>query len=161
MATRNTTTTTRRNSMTTDTAEDRIPAPLYAAAGAGDLAYQQLRKIPSRVAELRDRVVELRPTVSDAVSERKLRADLKRVRTVAKRNAYAVVSGAQAAQDRALAVYNGLVTRGERVVRTVRVDAAAEISPIEVPATGYDNNGHADGVPAVKSAPRRTQRASK
>ena len=26
----------------------RIPAPLYAAAGAGDLAFQQLRKLPDR-----------------------------------------------------------------------------------------------------------------
>lgn len=154
MATKNTTAT--KNSTAVD---DRIPAPLYAAAGAGDLAYQQLRKIPSKVVELRERVVELRPTVTDAVSERRLKADLDRVRDLAKRNAYAVVSSAQAAQDRAVAVYNGLVTRGERVVRTVRVDAAAEISPIEVPASGYElieaNNS------TVKPAAKRTRSTSK
>ncbi|MFF5173896.1 hypothetical protein ACFY3U_14790 [Micromonospora sp. NPDC000089] len=36
---------------------NRIPAPLYAAAGAGDLAYQQLRKLPTVVGELGNRVV--------------------------------------------------------------------------------------------------------
>ncbi|MGW0501592.1 hypothetical protein [Micromonospora sp. NPDC003241] len=35
---------------------DRIPAPLYAAAGAGDLALKQLRRLPTVVGELRDRV---------------------------------------------------------------------------------------------------------
>ncbi|BCJ60002.1 hypothetical protein Jiend_34240 [Micromonospora endophytica] len=36
---------------------NRIPAPLYAAAGAGELALEQLRKLPTVVSELRDRVV--------------------------------------------------------------------------------------------------------
>ncbi|GGM31445.1 hypothetical protein GCM10011608_14960 [Micromonospora sonchi] len=35
----------------------RIPAPIYAAAGAGELALEQLRKLPAVVSELRDRVV--------------------------------------------------------------------------------------------------------
>ncbi|MBM7076714.1 hypothetical protein [Micromonospora humida] len=36
---------------------NRIPAPLYAAAGAGELAYQQLRKLPTVATELGNRVV--------------------------------------------------------------------------------------------------------
>ncbi|MGN9810648.1 hypothetical protein ACTMSW_14950 [Micromonospora sp. BQ11] len=36
---------------------NRIPAPLYAAAGAGELAYQQLRKLPAVVTDLSNRVV--------------------------------------------------------------------------------------------------------
>ncbi|MEV1147523.1 hypothetical protein AB0I76_28350, partial [Micromonospora sp. NPDC049799] len=36
---------------------NRIPAPLYAAAGAGELAYQQLRKLPAVVTDLGNRVV--------------------------------------------------------------------------------------------------------
>ncbi|WBB79004.1 hypothetical protein O7606_22880 [Micromonospora sp. WMMD882] len=35
----------------------RIPAPFYAAAGAGELALQQLRKLPTVVTELSGRVV--------------------------------------------------------------------------------------------------------
>ena len=62
--------------MTTSTTTRKIPTPLYAAAGAGDLAYQQLRKLPAQVAQLRARVEELRPAVTDAVAETNLRADL-------------------------------------------------------------------------------------
>lgn len=53
----------------------RIPTPLYAAAGAGDLAYQQLRKLPERAAELRDRVGDLRVRVEDL--REKVGGDLK------------------------------------------------------------------------------------
>ena len=41
---------------TTTPGNTRIPTPLYAVAGAGDLAYQQIRKIPAVVAELQERV---------------------------------------------------------------------------------------------------------
>jgi heparin binding hemagglutinin HbhA len=41
----------------TTTKPTRIPTPLYAAAGAGDLAYQQLRKLPTVVGELSGRAV--------------------------------------------------------------------------------------------------------
>ncbi|MFC0503716.1 hypothetical protein [Micromonospora costi] len=36
---------------------NRIPAPIYAAAGAGELALQQLRKLPAVVSELGTKVV--------------------------------------------------------------------------------------------------------
>ncbi|RKN39114.1 hypothetical protein [Micromonospora endolithica] len=36
---------------------NRIPAPLYAAAGAGELAFQQLRKLPAVVTDLGNKVV--------------------------------------------------------------------------------------------------------
>lgn len=102
----------------------KIPNPLYAAAGAGELAYEQLRKLPERVAELRVRVADLRPVVSDTVSERNLRADLDKLRDSAKRNAQVVVSGAQVAQERAFALYTELVARGERVVAGARTEQA-------------------------------------
>jgi len=40
--------------MTTETTDKKIPNPVYAAAGVGDLAYQQLRKLPERVGLLRE-----------------------------------------------------------------------------------------------------------
>jgi heparin binding hemagglutinin HbhA len=112
--------------MSTNTKTDarKIPTPLYAAAGAGELAYQQLRKLPERVAELRGRVSELRPVVTDAVSERNLKVDLDKLREGARRNAQVVVSGAQVAQERAVAVYTELVARGERVVAGARTEQA-------------------------------------
>ena len=53
--------------MNAKTEPRKIPNPLYAAAGAGELAYEQLRRLPERVAELRGRVADLRPVVAEAV----------------------------------------------------------------------------------------------
>lgn len=74
----------------------KYPAALYAAAGAGDYAYQQLRKLPTRFGELRDKLA-----TSDL--------DVDRLRKTARRNA-------AAALDEARTVYTTLVARGERVV---------------------------------------------
>jgi len=120
--------------MTTETntksATRKIPTPLYAAAGAGDYAYEQLRKLPAQVAQLRARVEEFRPAQTDA----NLRGDLNRLSGAARRNAASFLAtaqqGAQLAQDRALAVYTGLVARGEKVVSTARgAEAKVELEP--------------------------------
>jgi heparin binding hemagglutinin HbhA len=116
----------------TKTEPRKIPAPLYAAAGAGELAYEQLLKLPERVEKLRGRVAELRPVVtdvvSDRVSEKAIRIEIDKirdtVRDTAKRNAQVFVSGAQVAQERAVAVYTELVARGERVVAGARTEQA-------------------------------------
>ncbi|MEV8513351.1 hypothetical protein [Dactylosporangium sp. NPDC051484] len=119
---------------TTKSTTRKIPTPLYAAAGAGDLAYEQLRKLPAQVAHLRTRVEELRPAVAGAVSEGNLRDDLDRLRGMARRNAASFLAsaqaGAQVAQDRAVAVYSDLVARGEKVVSTARgAEAKIELEP--------------------------------
>ncbi|MER7002155.1 hypothetical protein ABT297_03790 [Dactylosporangium sp. NPDC000555] len=119
---------------TTKSTTRKIPTPLYAAAGAGDLAYEQLRKLPGQVAHLRARVEELRPAVAGAVSEGNLRDDLDRLRGMARRNASSFLAsaqaGAQVAQDRAIAVYSDLVARGEKVVSTARgAEAKIELEP--------------------------------
>jgi heparin binding hemagglutinin HbhA len=109
---------------TTKTTTRRIPEAFYAAAGAGDLAYQRLRKLPEQVAQLRGRVTELRP--QDATA----RIDLDKLRGAARRNAARLVAGAQQASEQAVAVYSDLVTRGEKVVRNVRTtEAAIEVAP--------------------------------
>ncbi|KKJ99751.1 hypothetical protein [Micromonospora sp. HK10] len=106
---------------------NRIPAPLYAAAGAGELALEQLRKLPTVVSDLGTRVVaefggkavvtgvELRQKATDTLKTANLTAaglrekaessdlDLDKLREAAARNAAAVLAGAQAAQERALA----------------------------------------------------------
>ncbi|GAA0709664.1 hypothetical protein Drose_03020 [Dactylosporangium roseum] len=121
--------------ITTKTTTRKIPTPLYAAAGAGDLAYEQLRKLPTTVAQIRARVGELRPVVTEAVS-----SDLDRLRVVARRNATNLLSnaqaGAQVAQHRAFEVYTDLVARGEKVVSTARgAEAKIEIEPAEKTVT--------------------------
>ncbi|WP_433613081.1 hypothetical protein ACQP2P_03165 [Dactylosporangium sp. CA-139114] len=116
---------------TTKSTTRKIPTPLYAAAGAGDLAYQQLRRLPEQVAQLRARVEELRPA-----ADTNLRVDLDRLREAARRNAASFLAsaqqGAQIAQDRALAVYTELVARGEKVVSTARTaEARVELEPAQ------------------------------
>jgi hypothetical protein len=91
----------------------RYPNPLYAAAGAGDLAYQQLRLLPAKAVELGGRVAALRPVVTDAVTnavaEPARRVDVDKLRDAAVRNA-------EVFRTQAVAVYNDLVARGEKVV---------------------------------------------
>lgn len=138
-----------------------IPAPVYAAAGAGDLAYRQLRKLPALYADLSDKAAnngtelrdELQKRAAEAVRQAnatlrqaneaaaKLRStefDVERFRDAAMRNAAAFVAGAQAAQERAVALYAELVSRGEKVVGTGIVEAAdtvnADMDATEAPA---------------------------
>lgn len=49
----------------------RIPAPLYAVAGAGDIAYQQLRRLPAAVTRLGDEAArtELRDKAAATTAE--------------------------------------------------------------------------------------------
>ena len=99
----------------------KIPAPLYAAAAVGDMAYQRLRKLPATVADLRERVA---------------RADLDsdKLRGIAQRNATALVNGAQNAQERAQAIYTQLVAHGEQVVRGRKViHATIGVVPEDAP----------------------------
>jgi heparin binding hemagglutinin HbhA len=114
--------------MTEQQTKTRFPAPLYAAAGAGDLAYQQLRKLPAKVTELADQAAASFKTANDTAAttaaglrEKAGTTDFDRLRETA---ATTAVSFAQAASDRALAVYTALVAHGERVVGTGVVEAA-------------------------------------
>jgi heparin binding hemagglutinin HbhA len=124
----------------------KIPAPLYAAAGAGDLAYQELRKLSERLvstvqepgdlrtrvdhtrAELRARAnsttAELRTRANEFANEFTVREDLDKVREAAQRNMTAMLTGVHAAQVRANALYTDLIARGERVVRGAGEGAA-------------------------------------
>ena len=99
----------------------KIPAPIYAAAAVGDLAYQRLRKLPATVADLRTRA--------------RTDLDTDRLRGIAQRNANALVNGAKDAQVRAQELYTQLVARGEEVVRGRRlihatIGAEAETAPV-------------------------------
>ena len=96
---------------------NRIPAPVYAAAGAGELALQQLRKLPTVVSDLGTRVVadlggkavvtgfELRQKATETLKTANLTAtglrekavpadlDLDKLRDAATRNAAASLYG--------------------------------------------------------------------
>ncbi|WP_018800103.1 hypothetical protein [Salinispora arenicola] len=133
--------------MTSQPKTSRIPAPIYAAAGAGELAYQQLRKLPAVVSDLRNRVAadlgavngaELRQKANETLQTATVAAenlrraasdlDLNRLREAATRNAAVVAASAQAAQERAVATYGALVGHGERVVGARVLEAADTVN---------------------------------
>jgi len=125
----------------TEQTKTRIPAPLYAAAGAGDIAYQQLRKLPAVVSELSDRATASLKAANDQASttatslrDKATTTDFDKLRDTAANSA---VAFAQVASERALALYTALVVRGERVVGTGVVEAAdvvnADLATTEEP----------------------------
>ena len=141
---------------------NKYPRPVYAVAGAGDLAYQRLRKLPEQVSSLRERVSELRPAVSDAVSETNLRADLDRLRQVARRNAATIVAGAQQASERAAAVYTQLVVRGEKVVRNVQgAEATVEVRTTAGAVTATAEAKQVESAPVAKKTTAKKATAPK
>jgi hypothetical protein len=110
----------------TQPTKNKIPGPVYAAAGAGDLAYQRLRKLPAVLSELTGKAAagtaELRERA--IVNSAELRERF--------------VAGAQTAQGKATAVYEDLVTRGVQVIghsaETGAGTGSAAIAPTGEPA---------------------------
>lgn len=104
-----------------------LPAPVYAAAGAGELAFKKLRTLPERAVHaagtLRGRV---------AVRDRDLAAELARMRESAQRGTAVLAARAAAAQERAATGYRNLVARGERVIAARSGVAADPADPARV-----------------------------
>ena len=108
------------------TQDKKHSSAVYAAAGIGDLAYQQLKKIPALADELRVKASTLReqgPTwraqATDKAAELAGKVDVEKIRTV-------LVTNAQKAAEKAASFYEGLVVRGEKVVDSDAQAAAAK-----------------------------------
>ncbi|MPZ28311.1 MAG: hypothetical protein GEV12_18340 [Micromonosporaceae bacterium] len=89
-----------------------IPGPIYAAAGAGEIAYQKLRKLPAVAARTAD---GLRQRFASADRDQSV-VDLARIRRSAQRGTAQLVAQAATVPDRTAAGYRRLVARGERVM---------------------------------------------
>ena len=147
----------------TEQTKTRFPAPLYAAAGAGDLAYQQLRKLPDVVVELSARVNEISEraaaslkaandqagTKAASLRDKATTTDFDKLRDTATTGA---VAFAQIASERAIAAYTALVARGERVVGTGVVEAA-DVVNADMEAT--EETKVLESAPAAESKPRK------
>src|SRR3954471_15052945 len=100
----------------TDQTKTRFPAPLYAAAGAGDLAYQQLRKLPAVVTELSEKAAASLRTYNEQANAKATQLREKAQTTdfdALRGNAASVATSiAQLAQQRTVAAYTALVNRG-------------------------------------------------
>ncbi|GIF40419.1 hypothetical protein [Actinoplanes xinjiangensis] len=148
----------------TEQTKTRIPTPLYAAAGAGDAAYEQLRKLPAVLTELSDKAAaslraynEQAGTKAAELRGKAQEADLVALRESA---ATAALGFAQVAQERAVAVYNELVARGERVVGTGVVEAADVVnSDIEATEQPKAVEAAVEDAKAVEAAPKPRKRA--
>lgn len=100
-----------------------MPAAFYAAAGAGDLAYQRLRKLPEAANRTLRGARQTAETLRERAASGELRfnrnriaTDLATLRESAQRGATAFVATAAAAQERAVTGYRTLVAHGEQVV---------------------------------------------
>ncbi|HEY0486385.1 MAG TPA: hypothetical protein VGD72_09065 [Mycobacteriales bacterium] len=92
-----------------------LTKPLYAAAGVGDLAVAQLRRLPAKAAELQS---ELAVRAADLPKAAK-QVDVDAIRTTVTRTA-------GAASDRATETYDELVDRGRKLVTAIRNQAATK-----------------------------------
>jgi len=143
----------------TDQTKTKLPAPLYAAAGVGDLAYQQLRKLPAVVTELSEKAAASLRTYNEQANakatelrEKAQTADYDALRGNA---ASVATSLAQLAQERTVAAYTAMVARGEKVVGTGIVTTADVVNAdIEATAT-------LKAVEAAPAAPKPRKRATK
>ena len=143
----------------TEQAKTRIPAPLYAAAGAGDVAYEQLRKLPAVLTELSDRAAASLRIYNEQAGTKaaELRGKAQETDFAALRDnaTSAAVTFAQVAQERAIAVYNELVARGERVVGTGVVEAA------DVVNSDIEATEHPKAVESTVTEPKAVEAAPK
>jgi hypothetical protein len=143
----------------TEQTNTRYPAPLYAAAGAGELAYQQLRKLPAVVTELSERAAASLRTYNEQANTKATQLKEKASTTdfdALRGNAASVVTSlAQLAQERTVAVYTALVAHGEKVVGS-GVVAAADVVNSDIETTEAPK-----AVEAAPAAPKPRKRAAK
>ncbi|MFF2042411.1 hypothetical protein ACFVVX_18485 [Kitasatospora sp. NPDC058170] len=157
------------------------PTPLYALAGAGDLAYEKLREVPGKVEalaadrkgtqekataalqEAQARLVEAQAKVADGVTT--LPTDLKVLQEKAQTFALQQVGRAVELAVKAKEAYDELAERGKGVVDRGRpgelaepqpADAKAEQEPVEAELVEDDA---AEDAPAP--APKKAARARK
>jgi hypothetical protein len=158
----------------TEQTKTRFPAPLYAAAGAGDLAYQQLRKLPAVVTELSEKAAASLRTYNEQANVKAAQLREKAQTTdfdALRGNAASVATSlAQLAQERTVAAYTALVARGEKVVGSGVVSTAdvvnADIETTEAPkaveAAPQATGSAAPSVAAANgAAPKPRKRAAK
>ncbi|MEU4618589.1 hypothetical protein AB0G04_01235 [Actinoplanes sp. NPDC023801] len=148
----------------TEQTKTKIPTPLYAAAGAGDVAYEQLRKLPAVLNELSDRAAASLRTYNEQAgskaAELRGKAQVADIAALRDNATSAAVTFAQVAQERAIAVYNELVARGERVVGTGVVEAADVVnSDIEATEQPKAVEAAVEDAKAVEAAPKPRKRA--
>ncbi|MGP3953151.1 hypothetical protein [Streptomyces sp. 7N604] len=157
------------------------PTPLYAAAGATDLAAEKLKEVPALIekfrAEAPERIAAVRSTDPKVVQERvtkqakdaqaavqtkvtevigTLDTDLKKLREQAQDFALQGVGKAAEYAVKARETYDELAERGQRAVKTWRGETAEEIAEIAV-AVEPEPEPAAAQAPAKKAEPAKAE----
>lgn len=157
---------------TSSKSEDRTyPSAFYAAAGVGEMAYEQLRKLPELADKLRVKASELADQASATdVPQWKAKANeygafatSKAAEFTSKVDAAgirdSIVAGTQTAAEKASKLYDALVARGEQAFAEQQADAKAAA---EQPAATATAEAKAEDVPpAAKPAAKKPPRAAK
>lgn len=152
----------------------KYPTPVYAAAGAGEALVEQLKKLPGKAEELRDRAKfeeraeKLRETVTENVKQGVdtiKHLDRDKLREVATETASTLGEKAREARVKAAEAYSDFVERGEhvvagergpiKVIATIAEDAKGEATQAKVDTAKADAAAKADTAEA-KPAPRKT-----
>lgn len=114
--------------------KNKIPGPVYAAAGAGELAYEKLRKLPGVLDELSEkaaaRTAELRERAKAAELRERATARTAGLREKATSGGAELRERAKTARGKATALYEDLVARGARLLDRSS-NASAPIGEIE------------------------------
>lgn len=118
-------------------AQSTLPKPVYAVAGAGDLAAEQIKKLASQAPELQARAAELPqeirkiaadlprdlqnlatdlPSLAADLQTKARGLDVETVTAVVRKNTAAVRKNVETAQHKAVDVYGDLVERGQKFV---------------------------------------------
>lgn len=95
-----------------------LPDAVYAAAGAGEVALEKLRRLPEAAARTWHTASQNAEGLRERFrgGDRDLAGGLAAVRESARSGAVTLVAQAATAQERAASGYRNLVARGERVV---------------------------------------------
>jgi heparin binding hemagglutinin HbhA len=108
--------------MTDTNTKTKYPSAVYAAAGVGDLVYEQLRKLQDKAIALGAEAGAQAPQWKKKVAEFGAKVDANKVRD-------GVVTSTQFAADRAGKLYEVLVTRGEKAFAASEPKTAATKAP--------------------------------
>ncbi|GAA1420422.1 hypothetical protein GCM10009662_76560 [Catellatospora coxensis] len=157
--------------------ERTYPSAFYAAAGVGDIAYEQLRKLPELADKLRDKAAELAdqaaktdmPQWKAKANEYGAFATSKAAELTSKVDAAqirdSIVSGTQTAAEKATKFYDSLVARGEQAFTeqpaTPGFDAKPETKSAPTAEAKAEAKTGEDVPPAAKPAAKKPPRAAK
>ncbi|MFE2414727.1 hypothetical protein ACFXDE_40980 [Kitasatospora sp. NPDC059408] len=157
------------------------PTPLYALAGAGDLAYEKLREVPgkvealaadrkgaqemagARLQEAQAKLAEAQAKVAETVTT--LPTDFKALQERAQDFAIQQVGRAVELAVKAKETYDELAERGKVVVERTRPGSQAEptepTEPAVIDAEVIEDDAAAAAAAAAEPAPKKTPRTRK